>query len=63
MFNVSFLRDPAPHVPLNITKSDYCEVNAEHTKCLYTTPDPDCAILGRGLSFTNRNMFVEKINE
>ena len=45
MFNVSFLRDPEPHVTLNIT------------------PDPDCAILGRGLSFTNRNMFVEKINE
>ena len=60
----SFLnREPEPHLTAAVTKSDYCLMHKGHTKCLYSSPNPDCSILDRGLKYVTSVAFVEKINE
>ena len=62
MNNFLFNREPEPHLTAAVTKSDYCEMDG-HTKCLYSSPNPDCSILDRGLKYVTSVAFVEKINE
>ena len=56
-------REPEPHLTAAVTKSDYCDMDAGHTKCLYSSHNPDCNILDRGLKYVTSVTFVEKINE
>ena len=57
-------REPEPHLTATVTKSDYCAMDdGRHTKCLYSSPNPGCSILDRGLKYVMSVTFVEKINE